>query len=268
MMEDFLFSERDDLREAAVEALSAQHFFSSSSQCYLAALIEQRIGNYLDAYLGKVLEEIRPDFGAHGESGRVHSLPQFPWPPPSWSFKELVPKTLVGQDDSSLGQVSDRLAAAIRIASPDYDYGFFGIPNGFLMLARLERINPDGSPYPGRLRWNSSPIPPNSLSEYLVNLFFSPPGYFRVVALAVTGEEPTKTQPDAKLPSPSEGAKTLPEEIAKLPFGGHQVFALVYTFQRYDGGRMALNYESSPSGLTHLVASGIWGALQSLRAER
>jgi hypothetical protein len=74
--------------------------------------------------------------------------------------------------------------------------------------------------------------------------------------------------PDAKLPSTSEGGKVLPDEIAKLPFGGHQIFALVYTFQRYDGAKMVLDYDSSPSGLTHLMASGIWAGLQAAGATK
>ena len=80
--------------------------------------------------------------------------------------------------------------------------------------------------------------------------------------MAVTAEEPTESSTEARLPSTSEGAKTLPPEMAKLPFAGHQVFALVYTFQRYDGAKMVPNYDGSPSGLTHLVASGLWDALQ------
>jgi hypothetical protein len=260
LLQDDLLSDQADLRSAALETLSAQHFFSTSSQHYLAALLDLQMHHYLDPYLGNVLEIIRPYFGPVPTSGGgIPRLPTFPWPPPTWSFKEIVPRDLVGSDDVTLGQVSDRLASAIRAASADYDYGLFGIPNGFVMLARLERINPDGTPYPGRLRWDSNPIPPQTLNEYLIDLFFGPPGYFRVIALAVSSEEPIETQQKAILPSTAHGAKTLPEEIARLPFKGHQLFALVYTFERYNGAKMVLNYEGSPSGLTHLVTSGIWG---------
>jgi hypothetical protein len=128
-------------------------------------------GGYLDSYLGNVLEEIRPYRGIQYTSGRESTLPDFPWPPPKWSFKEVVPRALAVNEKATLGEVSDRLAMAIRSASPDFDSGLFGIPSGFVMLARLERISPDGSPYPGRLRWDSNPIPPKSLEQYLVDLF-------------------------------------------------------------------------------------------------
>ncbi|MHC2289863.1 HEAT repeat domain-containing protein [Bradyrhizobium barranii] len=266
LMEEALLSDRTDFAKAALSALSDKYFFSSSSQRYLAALIDQRIGGYLDPYLGNVLEVIRPYFGPIPFSARLSTLPEFPWPPPTWSFKEAVPKALIGDDSTLLGEVSNRLAAAIRGVSSDFDYGLFGIPDGFLLLARLERINQDGSPYPGRLRWNANPIPPSSLDEYLIDLFLSPPGYFRVIAFAVAGDEPMTTQANAVLPSPSKGAKALPDELAKRSFAGYQLFALVYTFERYDGAKMVLNYEGSPSGLTHLVNSGIWGALKNTPA--
>jgi hypothetical protein len=267
VVEDLL-SDDADIRSAALDALPAQYFFSSHSQRYLASLIDQRVQAQVETYLGAVLEEVRPYTGPVPISYHGKAFPTFPWPPPPWSFKELVSRNMVGDDGSTLGQVADRLVAAVRLASPDYDYGVFDLPSGFVLLARLEHINPDGTPYPGRERWDQSPERPHSLSEYLLDLFFSPPGYFRIIALVVTSEEPLETQSNTELPSPNEGAKALPETVAKRPFTGHQVFALVYTFRRFDGGKMVPNYEGSPSGLTHLIAAGIWPALQATPARR
>jgi HEAT repeat protein len=263
LLNNALFSDSDELTHTAFETLPVNHFFDNSSQYYIAVLVEQTIGGYIASYLGNVLEQIRPYRGGTLTSGKESNLPDFPWPAPRWSFKEVVPRSFFGNEKTTLGEVSDRLVAAVRGASPDFDYGLFSIPGGFVTLARLERINADGSPYPGRLRWDSDLISPQSLEEYLVDLFFSPPGYFRVIAFAITDKEPIRSDQDAKLPSISEGAKLLPKEIADLPFSGRQVFALVYTFQRYDGAKMVLNYDSSPSGLTHLIASGIWQRLQA-----
>lgn len=263
VLESQLLSDDEAVRASAIRALSPRHFFRSQSpERYAAALIEERVGHYVEVRLGAVLENIRPHVGPVPLSARGPSFPQFPWPPPPWSFKEVVPKGLLGAGSANLGQVSDRLVTALREASSDFDYGLFEIPGGFVVLARLERINPDGTPLAGRDRWNSSLIPPHSLEEYLVDLFLSPPGYFRLVAFAVTKEEPLDTNPVAELPRVSEGGKTLPDSIAKVPFSDREAYALVYTFHRYDGGKMELNYDGSPSGLTHLMASGIWSGLQ------
>ena len=201
----------------------------------------------------------RPYSGGRCTQRHSRRASQFPWLPPRGPSRKSC-RNLVGNDAATLNQISERLTA---IASPvRCDYGLFGIKDGFVVLARLERINADGSPYPGRQRWDQNPVMPGSLKEYLVDLFFSPPGFFRVIALAVTAEEPTETQSDAQLPLISKGAKQLPDAIAKLPLAGRQIFALVYTFERYDGAKLSLNYPSSPSGLSHLAASGILGALQ------
>jgi HEAT repeat protein len=256
-----LRSDDEGVRNAALNALSARHFFVSGSETYLAALIEEKTPTHLETYLGNILEKIRPYSGPVPLSGRVENFPQFPWPPPPWSFKEIVPKNLLGAQNVDLSRVADRLATALRAASPDYDYGLFEIPGGFVLLARLERITPDGTRLPGRGGWSEDPIVATSLEDYLIDLFFSPPGYYRVVAFAITNEEPIKPAPEAELPRFGEGAKSLPDRIAQLPFSDRQAYALIYTFKRYDGAKMVLNYQGSPSGLSHLVASGIWGAL-------
>jgi hypothetical protein len=260
ILEQQLISDDEGVRTSALKALSARGFSSSSSATYLAALIEEKTVAQVDAYLDEVLAQIRPR--PVPTSGRAEAFPEFPWPPPPWSFKEIVPKELVGADRSDLGQVLERLTTAIRAANRDYDYGLFGVPGGFVLLARLERIQPDGTPFAGRDRWNANPIPAKSLEDWLVGLFFSPPGYYRVVAFAVTNEEPIETAPGSELPRVAEGAKTLPDNVAKLPFADRNVYALIYTFQRYDGAKMVLNYEGSPSGRGHLDASGIWHALE------
>ena len=97
-----LRSDDEGVRNAALNALSARHFFVSGSETYLAALIEEKTPTHLETYLGNILEKIRPYSGPVPLSGRVENFPQFPWPPPPWSFKEIVPKNLLGAQNVDL----------------------------------------------------------------------------------------------------------------------------------------------------------------------
>jgi len=260
-LEQQLSSADEDVRDTAIAALSKAQVLSPS-QRYLAALVAEATGSFLKEYLGDVIERIRPYVGMVPQSGSSESFPSFPWPPPKWSFKEVIPTKLLGNGGATLGDASARIVTALRRASQDYDYGLFEIPGGFIVLARLERINADGTPLRGRSRWDDRPQTPSNLTDYLVELFYSPPGYFRIIAFAVTGEEPIETSDTAQLPDFSSGAKTLPDDIAQLPLAGREAYALVYTFERRGGGELTVNYQGSPSGLTHLINAGIWGALE------
>jgi hypothetical protein len=272
VMDTALSSSNDQVRTAALTGLSRrQALFDSGSKLYLAALLDDRLAERVWARVGAVTNVPNDGIAGIGEGGEIQEVivtsgprnfARFPWPAPPWSFKELIPEDMLPQADASLAEVSARIVAAVRSASADYDYGLFGLPDGFVVLARMERIRADGMPYSGAERWSNEPLPAQSLEEYVTDLFFDPPGYFRTIAFAVTGDEPSATDATVSLPAPNAGAKSLPPALGRLSYGARHTYALVYTFERVDGGKMTLNYAGSPSGLTHLKASGIWNGLR------
>lgn len=268
VFEEELASDDAAVQTAAVNALSRRQTKEViSSNRYLASLVDVAMPARVEKMMGDVLEDVRPYYGAVPMSAHFSRLPPFPWPPPAWSFKEPIPAGLLGGPHTNLGHVSDDLIAALRRASPDYDYGLFGIPDGFVLLARLEHIHPNGDPLPGLERWSTNPTSPQSVDDYFIDLFLDPPGYFRIVAFAVTGAEPSEPDNRHSLPEMGSGLKTLPDSLAAEPLADRQIIAFVYTYARYDGMKLTLNYEGSPSGHSHLVAAGIWGALQKLSSK-
>jgi hypothetical protein len=84
-----------------------------------------------------------------------------------------------------------------------------------------------------------------------------------VITFIITNELGFGFDKSAKLPEVSHGAQVLPNELAAMKMGERQCYALIYTFQRREGGSIRLGYDGSPSGEQHLSAAGIWGALHS-----
>jgi hypothetical protein len=195
-------------------------------------------------------------------SGRQdrQSLPLFPWPPPTgYRTPEPLSLSLFGGSNATAGTFFDRLRAAFGEISPDFEIGLFsGPPDGFAVVARLERIQPDGVPFPGRVRWTSEGRPKLALSDLLGDLFLERPGYFRVIAFVVTSQAVFEPSARDRLPGVTDGAQVMPADLAARSLAGLHVFALVYSFERPAGGKLRVWVDGSPSARHHLEASGLW----------
>jgi hypothetical protein len=76
------------------------------------------------------------------------TLPDFPWPPPAPSTQTVLPNSLFqasGKPTPSLSSVGAQLVGALEQARY-FEYSYYRVPNGFALVARLERIGPDGTP--------------------------------------------------------------------------------------------------------------------------
>lgn len=210
------------------------------------------------AFLENIADALRP---SPLMSGRRYQLPPFPWPPPRYASRAKfgldLDMALLGRPGETLGDVHRRLRHALEETDPNFEVGLFQAPGGFVMLTKLEQIDSDGKP--AAERWLSYRKPPSSLSEYLVALFLSPPGYYRTIAFVFTNESDFGSS-DQPLPAFNTGATDLPDDIAKIPLSSRQAFVLVYAFQRRDYGKprpyMAL------SASVHLARSGVETWLQ------
>lgn len=159
----------------------------------------------------------------------------------------------------TLGKLYDRLVTALSKASSGFEWGLFGnVPKGFALVARMERIKDDGTPYPGPARWLSEGTPLITLSDFLGNLFFEKPGHFRIISFVVTDDVNFQGDTSAKLPSISSGARDMPRELRQVPYGPDlQLLALVYTFERKSGAQITAWEGGAPSAQQHLAAAGV-----------
>ena len=228
----------------------------------------------VDSYINRQLEDAYYDIAealrpSGLQSGRFRvGLPPFPWPnPPRPPHIAVVgrefPRNLLGTDSTTLGTVYQRLFNTLVKIDPAFESGLFGVPGGFAMLTKIERIQEDGTPLPGKYRWVKGKIPPLSLLEYIGRLFIEKPGYFRVIAFVITTENYRPERPSTKpLPNISDGAQDLPEEIARDQFKGKHGYVLIYSFKRKQGGEIKKFKISSLSALVHLEKSGILSNLK------
>jgi hypothetical protein len=203
------------------------------------------------------------------EAGDRSPLPQFPWPPPKWThiaeFGDEFPRNLLGDDESNLGQVYDRLNKSLQRIDSRFEAGLFSVPDGFALLAKLERTAQDGTPLGDDRRWIYGELPPLSLKDYISRLFFDKPGYFRILAFVVTSKENFEPG-DERLPPIREGGRALPSELRGKSFAGRTCHVLVYSFERRRGG--VPHHFSRHSATIHLDRAGVLGVLSVIRAEQ
>lgn len=192
----------------------------------------------------------------------VLKVPQFPWPPPPGYNRIMVPHELFADSEAAFGSVYKKLVGAIEAASDGFEHGVFpGPTDGFALVARMERIERDGTPLPEPARWVKEGSPKLSLEELLADLFFEKPGYFRVIVFAITSDLAPGQSATAHLPEPNEGAVGMPREFAERSFNGKEVLALVYSFERRRDARITPWKDGAPSAKQHLEKAGVWTPL-------
>lgn len=208
-----------------------------------------------------------PDFKASGQTGAASAYPQFPWPPAPPSAETVVPNQvlLAGLRQAvRLGDISQVLVNALENAGY-YQNVYYEVPHGFALVARLERIYPDGSSYQGTARFDSSffPLPAFSLAGYLRALFQAPTGYYRVIAFIVSdtpfaanGKPISSSEADIWL---ERGANALPVRIADTAYSAtYTCTALIYEFEKHDARSDPIEDLPGPlSADAHLVKAKI-----------
>lgn len=192
-------------------------------------------------------------------------LPPFPWPPPEPSARELIPRRDLLRTDAAVsqGEIGRRIQNALRQAGYT-EYSYYSAPGGFALVARLERMKPDGTPDPGEFRFLApNADEPFSLSSYVSRLFFAPEGYYRQIVF-VTTDKPFV----ASAPAPTaaeaqrllrQGGNQLPIEYDSRPFSAaHSVTALIYEFKKNPADRDVETLQPGRiAGAQHLSKAGI-----------
>lgn len=190
-------------------------------------------------------------------------LPPFPWPPPAFSERDVLPHSFFSGSETTLGDVDAKLSTALKSANFDTS-GLFSIPGGYVRVSRLERISQSGAPVPPPNRWTQDHISPRNLLDYLGQLFLENPGFFRLIVFAVT-DKPAVPQ-GATLNEVQartrflEGGVQLPMDIAKLKFDGRECYVLIYEFEKTPGRTQEV-IPSPVSTKEHLIQAGLWSSL-------
>ncbi|MEO0465527.1 MAG: hypothetical protein AAF216_03205 [Pseudomonadota bacterium] len=224
-----------------------------------------------------------PDRGTGGEQGEetsseactVDGMNDFAWQPPEPSTKVTIPSRLLlaglSPDQHTLGNVGARLEDAL-LAAGYVEYGYQSIGcSGFAMVTRLERIDADGRPLEGAIRFAPPESKPNwSLGGYVQRLFGAPPGYYRQIVFAATDQlydEETlaaaPTREDLDVMMAEADVQQLPDAMLERPFGGgHRLHALIYEFEKGQSERdVAQLRPSRLGGAAHIQATGIYTEL-------
>jgi len=105
-----------------------------------------------------------------------------------------------------------------------FERSYYGVPDGFALVTRLEQINSDGTSKEIPDRWSTEigPLRKFSLKPYLDALFRARTGYYRIIVFIVTLHEIvyTNTPPDRDKAEEwvIDGSDRLPDAIRKLEF--------------------------------------------------
>jgi hypothetical protein len=218
--------------------------------------------------------------GAVPRSSAGPKIPEFPWPPPPPSASRVIGggvltarikdiearthKVLAVHGRYHLRDVDAILRRSLRATG--YEFRYYGAPRGFATVARLERIDDKGAPFPTEERFDSEfrPVDGFSLMGYLRALFVAPPGHYRVIVFIVspepfqaTGKPVSSEEASAWLEG---GVNVLPKEIGGLEYTlpDYACTALIYEFDKRD--TQSNPVELHPGRLsadTHLESSGI-----------
>jgi hypothetical protein len=195
-------------------------------------------------------------------SGTIEMSHKFPWPPPDYSASSVLDNEIFKNCDD-LHNADFILSKALKNVGYT-EKGYYSVPGGFAVITRIEQIDKNGVSLDPPERWSVNTFSPLSFSitSYLKALFFSTPGYFRIIAFIVT-DKPFNSSD--KLPDENSaidwiknGTMVLPAEIGALKFTkDHTVTALIYEFQKPESDDVFLINPSDLTGDDHLKLSKI-----------
>ncbi|MEM7676840.1 MAG: hypothetical protein AAF449_12625 [Myxococcota bacterium] len=172
-------------------------------------------------------------------------------------------------DEPTLRQVSQRLEALLIGAS-------FGTPTylgfgcaGFALVADLERIHADGTPFAGNDRFGpAGQSELFDLAEVTERLRYASNGFYRQVVFLVA-DDPNEEVDSSSLGGDlgtivATGQNRLPYGYDEIPFGAqHSVRALVYEFEKgpSDGQVRRIDAQTARDGEHHASRTHIYRAL-------
>ena len=200
-------------------------------------------------------------------------LAAFPDPVPRASVVAGIPRALLlgAAESMTLRQLARRLEAVL-LQAEFRQMSYLGYKcDGFALVADLERIQADGTPFDGDDRFGpSTQAETFNLATYIQRLFFAPPGYYRQIVFLVTDEqirESADLPTEGRLKAIGErGAEDLPFAYDRVNFEPrHRVRALIYEFEKGPGDQQArmIDPDGRLGGTVHLSKAKIYRAFEA-----
>jgi hypothetical protein len=197
----------------------------------------------------------------------------FPWPPPRASGFYVLPEAPVGREFQTLADSALHLEHALSACGYS-ELSYLLVPDGFVVMTRLERIEDDGHAFEARGRWVPEEVLASgrffSLGSYVELLTAlwerREPGAFRLFAFVVTphpfAQSEHKVSAEEAFSWSRGGLNVLPSG-GDLPYRkGTRITALVYEFGPGPDGRPELRDPGTLAGRTHLQRAEILAALE------
>ena len=196
--------------------------------------------------------------------------PSFPWPPPqpsstvSLPLDQLPGGSEVRDFDSVMSMIEDALDG-----EGYHDRSYWTVPGGAALATRLERIQKTGEPADAQTRWPTDALEASfDLGGYIRSLFFTEPGYFRVIVFVLSTElvqtaerEPTS---DEALDWLRRGMVELPADIGQEAVtSAHRLSALIYEFEKRGDSEAIVLSPGRLTGRDHLARAGLLDDLVS-----
>lgn len=185
-------------------------------------------------------------------------MPDFPWNPPRATAKTVFS---VATPQATLGSEAQRLAASLGALGYD-QLSFYGVPGGFAVVTRVERIEPDGR-NASVDRWSTALASQSSpcIRCILSALFKARSGHYRQFVFVLTDAPVVDDGEPLGLTGALElehGAGGLPVTLAARPIEtGHRWTVLVYVYEKKNISGKARLLESFLSAGEHLKATGV-----------
>jgi hypothetical protein len=186
-------------------------------------------------------------------------MPEFPFPPPKASANYTFDKNLFS-GINNLTQSSERIENALK-KSGYYEKSYYQIPNGYALVTRIEKIEPDGTPAVAEERWNVSDTGSSSsfdLLSYFKSLFFANEGHYRIIVFLVTSDNVQMTDRIMLMSEGqdflSSGLNRLPSQFDSMPFTeNHYCTALIYEWYKVEHEEAKFMEPSKFLGQYHLA---------------
>jgi len=192
----------------------------------------------------------------------------FPFPPPKPSASQYIPF----RDFPSMEKLEDVsifLLKALELCGYK-KRKFYKISKGFALVTQIEKITGDATSKDPPERWEVEQSNSNefSLKDLFNALFYSTPGYYRIIVFIVTDidREPSQYKLDKKeaMGWLYEGADDLPSNLGTIQIDeDYYCKAFIYEFKSPDSGRDAILMDPSDHlGIDHLKRSNLWNQMK------